>query len=204
MSDSDTSNSPERTPDRAPDVTPPELPRWAQGAGGQSSREEALLAAYIGPRWESVYRRKLQPFIEDPQFVPTWNWSAALFGPLWFMYRKLYLQFAVFFFAPLVAINLLGPDMVMPQTLEEMMKPENQSVVNLIAAVRLSLSIAAGGTANWFLFRRARAARRFAENQDVSAGDAPAVMQRLGGVNRLGMGLILAMMAVQVLASLRG
>ncbi len=200
MSDSDTSNSPERTPD----LPPPELPRWAQAGGAAASREEALLAAYIGPRWESVYRRKLQVFIEDPQFVPTWNWSAALFGPLWFIYRKLYLQFAVFFLAPLVAIRLLGPDMVLPQTLEEMMKPENQAMVNLVAAVRISLSLAAGGTANWFLFRRARAARRFAEMQEVSASDTPAVMQRLGGVNRLGMGLVLAMMAVQVLASLRG
>jgi hypothetical protein len=198
------SNSPSNRPDNQSASPPPELPRWAQTGGAAASRDEALLAAYIGPRWESVYRRKLQVFIEDPQFVPTWNWSAALFGPLWFIYRKLYLQFAIFFLAPLVAIRLLGPDMVLPQTLEEMMKPENQAVVNLVAAVRISLSLAAGGTANWFLFRRARAARRFAEMQDVSTSDTMAVMQRLGGVNRLGMGLVLAMMAVQGLASLRG
>lgn len=198
------SNSPSDRPDNQSAPPPPELPRWAQAGGAAASRDEALLAAFIGPRWESVYRRKLQVFVDDPQFVPTWNWSAALFGPLWFLYRKLYLQWAIFFFAPLVAIRLLGPDMELPQTLDEMMKPENQSVVNLIAAVRISLSIAAGGTANWFLFRRARAARRFAETQDVSMSDTPAVMQRLGGVNRLGMGLFLAVMAVQVLASLRG
>ncbi|MBL0939197.1 MAG: DUF2628 domain-containing protein [Gemmatimonadaceae bacterium] len=184
--------------------TPPELPRWAQQSATSASRDEAFFAAYVGPRWESVYRRKLQPFFEDPSFVPTWNWSAALFGPLWFIYRKLYLQFAVFFLAPLVAFRLLAADAVIPQTMEEMLKPENQYIVNLIAAVRVSLSLAAGGTANWFLFRRARAARRFAETQDVDGLDSLAVMRRLGGVNRTGMGIVLAMMAVQALASMRG
>lgn len=184
--------------------TPPELPRWAQASTNAAAREEAYLAAYIGPRWDSVYRRKLQPFLEDASFVPTWNWSAALFGPLWFMYRKLYLQFAVFFLAPLVAFRLLVADAVVPQTVQEMMQPENQYLVNMAAAVRVSLAIAAGGTANWFLFRRARAARKFAEMQAVEGMDTMAVVSRLGGVNRTGMGLVLALMAVQVLASMRG
>lgn len=187
-----------------PQRTPPELPRWAQAPSTPAAREEAYFAAYVGPRWEGVYRRKLQPFFEDATFVPTWNWSAALFGPLWFMYRKLYLQFAVFFLAPLVAFRLLTADAIVPQTVEEMMKPENQYLVNIAAAVRVSLGIAAGGTANWFLFRRARAARRFAETQDVDGMDSLAVITRLGGVNRTGMGIVLAVMAVQVLASMRG
>jgi hypothetical protein len=55
-------------------------------------------AAFVGPRW-ATYRRKFAPFFEDARFQPTWNWAAALctlFGPLWFLYRKLYVPAIAF------------------------------------------------------------------------------------------------------------
>jgi hypothetical protein len=74
---------------------------------GDNPVASSRFEAFIGPRW-STYRTKLRPFFEEPSFVPTWNWPAALFGPFWFLYRKLYLGFLLFWFAPGVALRMLA------------------------------------------------------------------------------------------------
>lgn len=48
------------------------------------------LAAYIG-RNKLKYLYKFSKFeIRQDRFALTWHWSAFCFGPLWFLYRKLY------------------------------------------------------------------------------------------------------------------
>ena len=74
----------------------PELPRWATKSMNASPFSDERMSAFIGPKWEKVYRRKLARFIADPAFTPTWNWAAAFGYPVWFLYRKLYLAFFAF------------------------------------------------------------------------------------------------------------
>jgi hypothetical protein len=164
---------------------------------------EERMAVYFGAKWDSVYRRKLAPFFDDPAFTPTWNWSAALASPAWFLYRKLYLPFSVFFLVPGFVFRwLTGSDT--PQTATELMKPENEWLLSMSMAVYLSSMLAAGGTANWLLFRRARAASRFVSLQELPPGEDMALLRRMGGVNRLATSLFLALTAVLTLAQLGG
>ncbi len=197
------SPTPEERPDGAAPPPPAELPRWARPSPGTQMLGEERMAAYFGAKWDSVYRRKLAPFFDDPAFTPTWNWSAALASPAWFLYRKLYLPFSVFFLVPGFVFRwLTGSDT--PQTATELMKPENEWLLSMSMAVYLSSMLAAGGTANWLLFRRARAASRFVSLQELPPGEDTALLRRMGGVNRLATSLFLALTAVLTLAQLGG
>lgn len=182
-------------PDR-PEQEPgkgPEVPAWAHRQAGSQLLSDERMARYFGSKWEVVYKRKLKPFFEDPSFLPTWNWSAALAMPLWFLYRKLYLPFAVFFLLPNFAFRLLTRSDT-PLTLENMSKPENEWLVMMSLAVHVSSVIAAGGTANWLLFRRARAASQFVSTQQLPREEELSLLERMGGVNRLTTALVLSLM----------
>lgn len=207
--DSQGEPTPPREEPPAPTPSPePELPRWARRAQQPSSGSpltEERLAAYIGAKWEGTYRRKLAPFLEDPTFVPTWNWSAAvvqlMLPSAWFLYRKLYFPFAIFFLVPGIALRLLT-DSAVPQTMADLLKPENQWLLSMMGAVNFSSALAAGGTANWFLFRRARAATVFVSHQALAPADDTALMARLGGVNRLATALFVSMTLLLTVGSL--
>ena len=87
--------------DVPPPANAPQLPGWARQSAPSDEFSEERMQAYFGPKWEKSYRKKLAPFFEDPSFVPTWNWPAAIaFPPAWFLYRKLYVPFTVFFLVP--------------------------------------------------------------------------------------------------------
>jgi hypothetical protein len=193
------------SPNDAPSSGPgtPDLPRWARRTPSGDEFSDERMAAYFGPKWEKVYRRKLAPFLEDASFVPTWNWAAALASPAWFLYRKLYLPFTVFFLLPGFVFRwLTGSDA--PQTVAELSKPENEWLQVMSVAVFLSSAIAAGGTANWLLFRRARAASRLVSMQGVPAGEALDLMRRVGGVNRPATTLFVALMVAITLMQFGG
>lgn len=192
----------ERTPNAEPTGSP--LPQWARKAASSDELSEARMQAYFGPKWETKYKHKLAPFFDDPAFVPTWNWSAALaLPPAWFLYRKLYLPFTMFFLVPGFVFRwLTGSDT--PQTVSELTKPENEWLQIMSIAVFVSSSLAAGGTANWFLFRRARAASRFVTLQELPEGESLSLLQRMGGVNRMATTLFVTLMVVLTLAQFRG
>ncbi len=182
----------------------PDLPRWAQRPSDPSTAlSNERMETYFGAKWEQVYRRKLGPFLDDPSFVPTWNWSAALALPVWFLYRKLYLPFAVFFLVPNLVFRLLTRSDT-PLTMESLRQPENEWLLMMNLAVHLSSAIAAGGTANWLLFRRARAASQFAAAQQLPSGEEQGLLRRMGGVNRLATTLFVSLSIVIVLAQYRG
>ncbi|MEQ1693429.1 MAG: DUF2628 domain-containing protein [Gemmatimonas sp.] len=170
----------------------PNLPMWArkqQNAANPLSDERML--AFIGPKWPT-YQVKFAPFLEDPAFVPTWNWSAAFFQPAWFLYRKLY--FAAFGFMLLrgLAFQMLtGSETQL--TMTEMQKPENRGVLMMWLAVGVSSMIAAGGVANWLLFRRARAAVRIALAQEMPNTEELPWLARVGGTSRTGVALVVAL-----------
>ncbi len=198
---------PESSPDRPPEFPQNELPRWARQQQQQRSFEQpsdAEMAAFIGPKWEKVYRRKMAPFVEDASFVPTWNWSAALaFPPAWFLYRKLYLPFAFFFLMPGIAFRVLtGTDK--PLTMAAMQQPENEWLLVMNAAVFVSTMLASGGTANWLLYRRARAANQLVIQQRVPPAEAERWLRRVGGVNRLATSLFVALSLMLAVAAIGG
>ncbi len=196
----------EPTPDQPDSGTPAPienpLPAWARrpkGVGGEMTDD--ALAVFIGPRWEPTYRRKLASFREDPSFVPTWNWSAALVPAMWFLYRKLYLAFAAFVIIPAFAFRwITGSDMQVTAT--TLQAPENEWLLSMQIGVWLSTMVAAGGSANWLLFRRARAAIRLVALQSLPEPDATVLLRRIGGVNRWGVAFIMAISLMSVLATL--
>ena len=190
--------SPDNASGGAPD---PNLPAWARRRGPTNAMSEERLAAFIGPRW-AIYQRKFAPFVEDPAFVPTWNWSAALFQSAWFLYRKLYLAAFAFMLGPGLAFRLLtGSDTQL--TMSELQKPENEGLLLMQLGVGISAIIASGGVANWLLFRRARAAVRLANLQELPEGEALPWLERVGGINRLGVVLAAAVFVMSVYASVR-
>jgi hypothetical protein len=198
------SDTPPELPPEAPDN---ELPNWAQKQNQQRSLEQpsdADMEAFIGPKWDKVYRRKMAPFFEDASFVPTWNWSAAIaFPPAWFLYRKLYLPFAFFFLLPGIAFRLLtGTDK--PLTMAAMQLPENEWLLMMNAAVFVSTMLASGGTANWFLYRRARAANRLVVQQQLPRAEEELLLRRVGGVNKLATSLFVALSMMLAAATIGG
>lgn len=198
------SDTPPELPPEAPNN---ELPHWAQKQNQQRSLEQpsdADMEAFIGPKWEKVYRRKMAPFFEDASFVPTWNWSAAIaFPPAWFLYRKLYLPFAFFFLLPGIAFRLLtGTDK--PLTMAAMQLPENEWLLMMKAAVFVSTMLASGGTANWFLYRRARAANRLVVQQQLPRAEEELLLRRVGGVNKLATSLFVALSMMLAAATIGG
>ncbi len=199
---------PERPPESSNnESTHNELPRWAQQQNRQRSLEQpsdSVMEAFIGPKWEKVYRRKMVPFFEEASFVPTWNWSAAIaFPPAWFLYRKLYLPFAFFFLIPGLAFRLLtGTDK--PLTMTAMQQPENEWLLMMNAAIFVSTMLASGGTANWLLYRRARAAHRLVVQQQLPASESQQLLRRLGGVNTMATALFVALSLMLALATIGG
>lgn len=179
----------------------PNLPAWARKRSLANPLTDERMTAFIGPRWPT-YQRKFAPFLEDPAFVPTWNWSAALFQSAWFLYRKLYLAAFGFMLIPgLVFRFLTGSDGQL--TMAELQKPENEGLMLMQIAVGISSIIAAGGVANWLLFRRARAAVRLAAIQDMSDADTLPWLARVGGINRMGVALAVAVFFMSVYAALK-
>lgn len=159
-----------------------QLPPWANKPSASTPFSEARMAAYIGPRWESTYRAKLAQFFDDPSFAVTWNWAAALGSPFWFLYRKLYMSFILFMIVPQIALGLLMVNDP-PKSLVDINVPEVRQYLIMWVGMTVSTSIAAGGTGNWFLFRRARAASLLVSMQQGPEDVAISRLQRLGGVS---------------------
>ncbi len=162
----------------------PELPRWATKASVGAPFGETRMVAFIGPKWEKYYRAKLARFIAEPAFTPTWNWAAAFGNPFWFLYRKLYFPFLLFFTAPvfLAQYVVTSPDAL---TVESMLAGKPSPDFLALLGLTLSGFIAAGGTANWFLFRRARAASIVVSLQQLPEQAALSWLRKNGGVSVL-------------------
>lgn len=182
----------------------PDVPAWAHRAKNAEPMADQRMAAFIGTKWEGTYRQKFAPFFEDPSFVPTWNWSAFFVTSLWFLYRKLYLAFIIFTFAPTFALSMtLGPEVAM-QANANPFDPAVQKTLLIMLSFAVSSMVAAGGVANWLLFRRARAATAFVASQKLSEDDALVMLGRVGGVHRGPTALMAALLLAPVLMNVCG
>lgn len=159
---------------------------------------ERRLAAFVGPNWERSYERKLAPFLSDTSFTPTWNWAAGLFSPFWFLYRKMYWWFLVFFLGPQFILGWLVPG-INELSPAELLLPENEQARLVMFGLQASVHLAAGGVGNWLLFRRASTAIRVVEAQQIPATDGLQLLERVGGVSR---GLTIGLVAVMVVLAL--
>lgn len=179
------------------------LPAWARKKSTSADpMSDDRLEAFIGPRWPT-YQRKFAQFREDPTFVPTWNWSAAIFQAAWFLYRKLYLAAFGFILIPGMIFRLMtGSDTQL--TLAELQKPENESLMLMQIAIGLSTIIASGGISNWLLFRRARAAMQLVTIQEIPVDETLPWLSRVGGINRMGVVLAVAVFLMSTYAALAG
>ncbi len=92
------------------------------------------------------------------------------------------MTFAMFLALSMVALVVLMGDVDKTALLNpESAEAKHFSLMTM--AIGLSFTIAAGGTANWFLFRRARAASYVVMMQKVPEDVAISRLQRLGGVS---------------------
>ncbi len=173
-------------------------PPWAQARGGAPEPGSPLdqqFAAFVGPRW-GHYRRKFAPFFDDPRFQPTWNWAAALFTGMWFLYRKLYIPFLFFTIVPGIAVGLLWgdrPPPEVPATPAELgaLPPELRDFWLIRLGILISTAVLAGGTANYLLFRRATAAMQLVAPREADLASRLPLLRRVGGVSWASVAIVL-------------
>ena len=143
------------------------------------------LRSYIGPNWDSHYRRTFGRLLaargRSGNTVWTWNWPAAVF-PVWYLYRRLYVA-SLEFFALFALITIL--DRVVAGT------SEGGSAMGYLFIGQVILQ---GFMADRLLFHKAHAV--------VSAQSAPldsADLQRLGAPRRVWVWIALALMGAGLL-----
>jgi hypothetical protein len=68
-------------------------------------------------------------------------------------------------------------------TLQAPTESEIRYIIMVQMVVHSACAVAAGGTANWLLFRRARAATRLVELQQLPAAESMSLLAKIGGVN---------------------
>jgi hypothetical protein len=187
---------------------PPWSTRSTDGVPAPGSPLDRKFAAFIGPRWEK-YREKFAPFYEDGHFQPTWNWSAALASipwPLWFVYRRMYFPALLFWMLPSVAIGLLwsGDKIAMQDLLANPPSAATKDFELVVGGVMLSTVILSGGTANYLLYRRARAAMRAAEQRGEGAEGTLQWLERIGRTNLLAVAIVVVMLGLLGLTASSG
>jgi Tfp pilus assembly protein PilE len=76
----------------------------AQGA--EPASDEDYYKAIIGPGNQEYYLERFFRFDDEGRILPTWNWSAFLVTSYWLLYRKMWVQAAIYFIIPLLLLAL--------------------------------------------------------------------------------------------------
>lgn len=74
----------------------------------QLPNQEALYRAVIGPKNQDYYLRHFARFDRDGGISATWHWPAFFVTFYWFLYRKMWIHAAVYFFLPYLVMFALG------------------------------------------------------------------------------------------------
>lgn len=72
----------------------------------ESASPEDYYKAVIGPKNQEYYLEHFSRFDDERKIGPTWNWSAFLVTFYWLLYRKMWLNAAIYFLAPYVLMLL--------------------------------------------------------------------------------------------------
>ena len=73
-----------------------------------STASEEFYRAAIGPKNQDYYLRKFVRFDGAGKAGASWHWPAFFLTFYWFLYRKMWLNAAIYFVLPYVALMLLG------------------------------------------------------------------------------------------------
>jgi hypothetical protein len=140
------------------------------------------LQAFVGNKWPAHYRRAFERILADEARGNnagwSWNWAAALFG-FWFVYRRLYASFAAFF----GLFILIG-------FLDKTFSPGHQGGA-LGAALYIGQAFLQGYLGDRLYLKKAR---RLVAAPGV--GDDPAILERMGRPNALGIWLPVGLLAL--------
>ncbi|ADE11467.1 hypothetical protein Slit_1230 [Sideroxydans lithotrophicus ES-1] len=79
----------------------------ASGANAaEPASDEDYYKAIIGPQNQEYYLERFFRFDDEGKILPTWNWSAFLVTSYWLLYRKMWVQAAIYFIIPLLLLAL--------------------------------------------------------------------------------------------------
>jgi hypothetical protein len=164
----------------------------ADGAAAPVDEATALYAACLGPANTAWYLQRFRRFEETGKAGVGWHWPAALINFYWFLYRKLWLEAAVYFAAPYVLLLVLGV----------LVLATGQAPAAVAVAVILYLvfSVAAlvlpGLFATALLYRRCR--RRIGKARQLHATHEARVafLASEGGTSNAALGVVVALLAV--------
>lgn len=78
--------------DKADPITPVQT--------GEAASDEEYYKAVLGPKNRGYYLNHFSRFDDEGKLSPTWNWSAFLVTFYWLLYRKMWVNAAVYFFFP--------------------------------------------------------------------------------------------------------
>ncbi len=69
-------------------------------AADESASDEEYFKAVVGPKNQEYYLDHFSRFDDERKLSPTWNWSAFLVTFYWLLYRKMWLNAALYFLLP--------------------------------------------------------------------------------------------------------
>lgn len=67
---------------------------------GEAASDEEYYKAVLGPKNQDYYLDHFSRFDDERKLSPTWNWSAFLVTFCWLLYRKMWVDAAIYFFLP--------------------------------------------------------------------------------------------------------
>lgn len=144
--------------------------------------DEALLAAYVGPNWDSHYRERFAAFAAGTDPRPPRVNPAAVFAPMWLAWRGFWvLQFGaniVFLF--IIAFLAASAD-------------SEAGLLMALAAAYVVLGTVEGASGDRLVFWRARRALAGGRARGLDGDDAAAAMRKAGGVSVVGVFLVPAL-----------
>jgi hypothetical protein len=128
--------------------------------------EEALLRLYVGKnaaKFARIYRSKMESKRRWKWGLVSFNWSAAIFGLPWFLYRKLYIEGAAILL-PIVLIYLIPS----------------------LDKLNLAIGGVIGAVANLYYVEQAIKKIRKVEAQPLPQDERDALIQASGGTSTAG------------------
>jgi len=135
--------------------------------GGPAGRERPYLEV-VGPRADAFLPRFRRFEASGGAWELTWNWPCLFFGPLWFLYRKMYAWAAALLFTEMV---------VMPAV-------ASSPGLSILVSVAYKIAVPAAG--HWLYYRHV--GKIVASSREAAATDAERADWRRarGGVSWVG------------------
>ncbi len=140
----------------------------------EDNEPDKRLRAFVGPRAEK-YHTRWRPMLGAHAHRTSWNWSAALFGGFWLLYRKLYVIAGLLLAIIVVDVNI---------TVE--LEEAGIAPKAIAAWDRMSYWIYGGVMGIWgnyWYLRKYQKALEAADQQTLAGEEQMAFLRKSGGTN---------------------